>query len=181
MINLLPPEEKLVLKKEQSRKLAIVLVSEIIIFLICLILVLLSVKFYLMGELSSKTYTLAEQKTESLSHDFINLQYVISKYNQLLPIVSSFYNNQFLPDQALITLLKVERPNGLYFTNLSLNSDQPAAAKAIISGFSSTRDGLVAFKANLEKQPKIKNVNVSPESWISIKDVNFNISLDVVK
>ena len=71
MINLLPPQEKEKLLLEKTQKLVIVLTNSFIISLICLILILLSLKFYILKELAKKSSVLYDIKEENQAKDFL--------------------------------------------------------------------------------------------------------------
>jgi len=74
-----------------------------------------------------------------------------------------------------------QRPPGLYFTKFSLQTE-PASdrIKAVIAGFSNTRDNLLIFRNNIESEEKIESVSFSPETWLSQKNISFNLTLDIV-
>lgn len=182
MINLLPPEEKEILLKEQLKRSVIILGSEITFLLVCLILILFSVKFYILGQSVSQKFYLEQLQLDAKFSELSGFKDIALQYNQYLARMDSFYQNQAYTSSALGVLLDIERPEGLYFTNLSF-SDDPAnkKVKIVISGQSGTRDNLMAFKKNIEAQSQVKNVSFSPESWISQKNVNFSINLEVPK
>jgi hypothetical protein len=72
------------------------------------------------------------------------------------------------------------RPEGLYFTNISMEkTSEEENTKVIISGFSKTRDNLLEFKDTIEKYPKIKNVSFPPANWIKAKDVVFSLTFNL--
>ncbi len=178
MLNLLPPSEKRILLQEKQKRLFIVLFFELSIFLFCVVLVLLAIEFYALGELTLQNFLLQKSGEESRSSEFIYFKEAMEGYNQKLISMNSFYKNQEFMSDALDTLLSVERPDGLYFKRLSFQPEDHL--KVIITGFSKTRDGLINFKSNIESEKSIKNVNFSSESWISPKDVNFNLTLDII-
>ena len=68
MINLLPPEEKEKLSSKRGEKLIAILVITVLVFLICLILILSSIKIYITAEANSQKIILeqAEKKYQNL-------------------------------------------------------------------------------------------------------------------
>lgn len=176
MINLLPQKEKDALFLRRIKNLAIILGSTIIIFLICLILVLLSVKFYILAEVGYQKFLLQDTQKKYQSPDAANLKNVIQKYNESLPIVLSFYQNEIYFSDILGIISEIQRQAGLYFTNISIDGHD----KVSISGVSATRDDLIAFQKNLEKQNAIKNISFSPDSWINPVKTNFNLTFDFI-
>jgi hypothetical protein len=75
---------------------------------------------------------------------------------------------------------QIQRPAGLYFTDLSLER-QDSKIKVIISGFSKDRESVLTFKQNIESESKINNLSFSQESWIKPIDVNFHLTFEILK
>lgn len=181
MLNLLPPSEKEFLAKEQQKKLFIVLCFELFIFLVCVLLVLLAVEFYVLGELSSQNFLLNQAQSDNKLPEFLQFENMIKDYNQKFVLADSFLKNQKMTQGALDILLNIERPDGVYFTKFSLQAqDKSNRTKVIINGFSDTRDSLIEFKNNIEGSKEIENINFSPEAWLSQKNITFNLTLDIV-
>ncbi|MDP3882576.1 MAG: hypothetical protein Q8Q48_00785 [Candidatus Staskawiczbacteria bacterium] len=180
MLNLLPPEEKIILKQEQNKRLLVVLAMEFLIFLTSILLVLLAVEFNILGEFVSQSFLLRQVQAEGQSSDSSRFEKEMMAYNKKLVVIDSFYKDRVFQGDALNTLLKVDRPSGLYFVKFSLQPQQPNRTKVIIAGVSDTRDNLLTFKNNVEAVKNIENINFSPESWISQKNVNFNLTLDIL-
>jgi len=183
MINLLPPIEKEELMIEQRKRLTIILGSFFLIVLVCFFLVLLSVDFYILGEAASQKIILEDAQKRYKTPDFINAEDIVKKYNKDLSLLKSFYEQDLGISQTLKNIADIERPEGLYFTNLFLNRDAAGGLiKVNISGFSKNRELLLAFRKNLENAPAmIKNPYFSPESWIKAENINFSLSLEIVK
>jgi hypothetical protein len=157
----------------------------IIIFvgLICLFLILLSVRLYILGQTASQKFILEDAQKTIQSPEFIDFKTLISEYNDDLSRAESFYKNQIYMSQMLDILFGVPRPEGLYFTGVSLDAIQKEkkGVEIIISGFSNTRDNLTLFKKNIEDEKRIDGAYFPPESWVNSKDINFNITLEVSK
>jgi hypothetical protein len=179
MINLLPQKEKDELFLKKAKNLAIVLGSIVIITLVCLIFVLLSVKFYVLTEVNGQSFILQDTQKNYESPDVVTVKNSIQKYNNSLPTVLSFYQSDKYLSNILAAISEIEKPNGLYFTNIFLDSQAIGGnVKVNISGTSDTRESLIAFQKNLEKQNAINNISFSPESWINPVKANFNLNFD---
>lgn len=180
MLNLLPNFEKRLLAQERRKRLFIVLFSEFLVFLVCMVLVLLAIVFYGLTEVTSQNFLLEQAKNESQSSEFLYFENVMQDYNQKLVLVDSFYKNKKSLLGALNALLSAERPAGLYFSKFSLQADnQTGNIKVVITGASNTRENLIIFKNNIEAESKIKNIVFSPDSWIRQKDIIFNLTLNI--
>lgn len=180
MINLLPPEQKQSLFLEQTRKLVIVLGSMAIISLLCLILVLLSVRLYAESEAFAQKTIFSSQESNFKTADASALKEKIQRYNSTISVVDSFYSNQATIANALKTVTQIEKPSALYFKNLSLVSNLAQKnVEVVLTGFSNNRDSLLVFKKNLELEKSVKEIIFSPESWISAEDVDFYVTFKV--
>jgi len=180
MINLLPPEEKTKLLLENRKKMIIVLGITIIIPLFCLILVLLSVRFYILGEVNSKKIMLDQARKEYQTPDFLHFKEIIQKNNHTLTNLHSFYQKEVSVSQALYLVSSISRPENLYFTNMLLAKDSEQKIKITASGFSKSRADLLLFQKSINENSRIKNTTFSPESWVSPKDINFNVTFEYV-
>jgi len=180
MLNLLPITEKKFLKQEQQKRLFAILCFEFFNFLVCVLLVMSAIAFFVLGEVASENYLSQQVQSENGSSEFMNYKYIILDYNKKMALVDSFYTNQANLSDAIDVLLSVKRPEGLYFNKLSLQANQQTGkTEIIVSGVSDDREGLLTFKNNIEAERKMQNINFSPESWISQKNINFNLTLDI--
>ncbi len=182
MINLLPPEEKKSLKSEINKSLVIVLWYIVVISLFALSLALFSVKFYILQDESNQKDFLDYVKKQYKTPDFLSLESDIKKYNASLLKVDDFYKKEIYFSDALKDILDVQRSDGLYFENISIEKNKDNnTVKVTILGVSDTRDNLLAFKSSIEGAKKIKNIYFPPANWVKQKDINFNITFEITK
>jgi len=179
MINLLPPKEKNDLFLKKIKNLVIILGGVILVFLICLILILTSIKFNLLSKISDQTYLSQETQNQYQSDTVITLKNSIQKYNTSIPQALSLYQSGNRISDVLGIISEIPRPQGLYFTNISIDGKSNNNKIIInITGVSPARDDLVAFQKNLEEESLIKNASFSSNSWISPGKTNFNLTLE---
>ena len=182
MINLLPPEEKEALRVERNKNLIIVLSYIVIISLICMALVLFSLRLYILEDVNYQKDALVNAEKEYKTSEFFALKENIIKYNKDLSSVNSFYQNSVYLSDMFKTILSVQKPSGLYFTNIDMKrSKESKKVSVIISGKSDNRDNLLVFKKNIESNEKIKNVNFPLNSWIKPIDITFNLTFEILK
>lgn len=179
MINLLPEKEKQALFLGRIKNLALVFGGMFIIFSICLILALLSIKFYILSEIDGqKSYLESIPKNPELE----NIKNSIENYNNILPIILSFYQKQTYFSDILDAISGVQKPDGVRFLNISLDGQSnEAKVTAKIFGLGDTREGLTLLQKNLENNNAIKNIYFSPESWINPTNASFNLTLEFAK
>ncbi len=179
MINLLPTKEKEELILKENKKLAIILGSAFFIVAICLLLVLLAVKFYILGEVVSQKFILEQSESRYKTEDFLLYKTLLENYNKRFVKLESFYKDrtEFVP--ALKAVLDIKLPAGVYFTELSLKKQSSGDIEARLYGISNTRENLLAFKQNVEAAKAIKNPSFSPESWINSQNINFYLTFEI--
>lgn len=180
MINLLPQKEKEERSFEQAKKLEIILEAIVLISVVCLILVLLSVDFYILGESVSRKFILKQAESQYKTTDFLKYKNILQGYNKNIAKVDSFYKNEAPIGSAIKKVAEIERPAGVYFNSLSLNrGENNNRIQVSISGNSDTRDNLLIFKRNIEKEDGVSNSNFSPESWINPTAISFNLTFEI--
>ncbi len=70
-------------------------------------------------------------------------------------------------------------PSGTYLTNFNLNlppKKEEFWAQISLSGFSESREVLLSFKENLEKEAEFAEVYFPPENWVKPSDINFTVT-----
>lgn len=178
MINLLPPKEKEELLLEKNKNLVIVLGNVVLISLISLILVLFSVRFYILGEINYQKFVLANTEKKYQTPDFVFFKNFIDKHNGYLVGIESFYEKQFHVREVLKTIAQIQRPNGLYLTSVEIKNKESNKISVSIYGISDNRDNLLAFKDSIENNGKIKNIYFPPNNWVKSFDLNFYLTFD---
>jgi len=179
MINLLPPEEKKMLFLKEKERLATVWSLIILVSLICLALILLSIKFYLLSDTDYQKTILEDIRKSQQLISSTDLNLVIKKYNSTLEKVDSFYKKEVYFSQILEDILAIPRSSGLYLTGFSLSRDQSSTIKINLSGYGDTREDLLIFKENIENNSKIKNPYFPATCWVEPKNVNFYLTFEI--
>lgn len=180
MINLLPPEEKQELGRERNKKLAIILGDIALISLISLALILFSLKFHVSREATAQKFNLQVAENRHNAPNVISFKKVVSGYNAKLLKVNQFFTSEIYLGDVLKTVVEIERPPGLYFNELRVDrSKDGMSMSVVIAGFSNTRENLLQYKDNLEKQGKLTNIIFPPDNWIKPVNLKFSVSFDM--
>lgn len=179
MINLLPLEEKQKLFLKKKEKLTIIWGIVILVSLVCLTLILLSIKFYILAETDYQKNMLKQAEQENQTPDVASLTSTIKKYNVILAQLDSFYTKEIHFNQVLKIITDISKPKNLYLTSFSLSRDKTGAVQLIVAGISDTRENLLVFKKNIEQDQKIENPYFSPESWLNPTNANFSLTFKV--
>lgn len=180
MINLLPLKEKRELLLKKNEHLAIVLGSMLIVFLICLALILLFLKFYMLQKAVYQKELLQEAKEKYQTDEFSSLLESLKRYNTNLLKINSFYKKDVHLSDTLTSILQIEMPLGISFDSIALDqSDSENKTKVSIYGTSSSRDNLLSFRDNISKKDNVKNIYLPPDSLVKQFNVSFYITFDM--
>ena len=170
MINLLPESEKRELLNIEKQKTIAIIGALLIFFIIALSLILWVVGLNISSEKSyEEAIAIAEERRMNSDETNLIKEEIITLNESLLKIKGLMDNGERLTE--MIKKISADVPTGVYLTNISYQDKQ-----FIVSGFSPTREDLLAFKENLEKEISFKNVNFPPVNWVKPKAIIFNIS-----
>jgi hypothetical protein len=182
MINLLPPEEKALLSLETKKRLAIVIWSLFMFFVVCSILILLSIRFYLRGQVDAQKIILQEAEKRSGQSETQDYKEKFNSFNKTLAELNSFYNKK---DYFYEILERTSRiiPEDAYLTGISANfyniEGESPSIKVDLSGYIPNRERLFELKKIIEKEKDIKEVSFPPTNWVNPVDINFFINFKV--
>ena len=178
MINLLPPQQKKEVLEEERRKLFLISGFFFSVFLVSLTLALLSVKIYISGQVLSQKILAEEAEKKFRASEAKTFEEEIRSLNDNLLKLKSFYDSQ--PNlTGLLEKIPETLPQKTYLTNLSLYPASQGNHKLFqvsLTGYSATRDDLLAFKKNLESEPGFSEIYFPPQSWVKSKDIDFSVS-----
>lgn len=178
MINLLPPQYKEELVREENWKLILILGIVILSFFISTSLILFSIKILSGGQLSAQK-VLASQK-EMESSQILEFEKKLRDLNLTLAQLSSFYQGQ----TSLVGISEIitkTLPAKVYLTSLSFNriSAEDYSIGVSLSGFAPSREILLELKKNLEDEALFKEIYFPPANWVQATDINFAVSFKV--
>ncbi len=175
MINLLSPQQKEELLEEEKYNLVLILGILFLIFLISSILILFSIKIFISREIEIQRILLSAEEKRFKKSQIQNLEEKINASNQTLSKLNLFYQNQL---NLTETLEKISGtlPPGTYLTTLNLN-----LAQISLSGFSPTREILLEFKENLDKEGTFGEIYFPPSNWVKPIDIDFSVNFKIKK
>ena len=132
-----------------------------------------------MSEVNTQQIVLEQTRKEYQTPDFLNFKDIIRHYNKYLTTLDAFYKKEFSMTQTLSTLTNIERPQNLYFTNLSINKTEDQHTKATITGFAKSREDVLTFQKNIESVKEITHPIFSPQSWVQSQNVTFYVTFEL--
>lgn len=177
MINLLPPKNKEEFIQDRHWKLVMILGILVLIFLTCFSLILFSIKTFTSGQVEVQKILFDQKEEEFKNSQLQTFQEKVVSINKTLSQLEFFYQNKLYFTELLEKISKII-PSEIYFTNLSAVS-QLEKINFSLSGFSPTRDILLGFKRNLEKEEKFTNINFPPSSWAEPENINFSVTFEI--
>ena len=175
MINLLPPQYKAELKEEENWKLTLILNLLFLIFLVCLALILFSIKISIAGQLEAQKILLLQEEKNFEESQIQSLEEKITASNQAISKLNSFYQSQISLTEILEKIFET-LPSSIYLTTLDFNLDQFS-----LFGYSPTREILLEFKKNLEKEELFEEIYFPPSNWVKPADIDFSVNFKIVK
>ena len=168
---------------EKVEKMAIIICFLAFFFLVCLILVLFTVRIYAKSQLESqKSFSLqGREDIEELSVK--DYQEKIKLINSELVKLDNFYNNKFY-FTPLIERIAALLPETVYLNDISLifmpgeegNSD---TIKVALAGFSPTRELLYELQNKLEAEKDFINPGFPSSNWLEDINIDFSVSFDL--
>jgi ABC-type antimicrobial peptide transport system permease subunit len=180
MINLLPTKEKDRLISEGRERLVIIWGIVISVSLACMVLILFSLKFYILAKADQQKSNLIQAQQDANVIDSDNLLAVIKNSNNVLRQVDSFYKSQLYLGKTLESIFDVSDYPNLFLTSVSLVCNNNLISVSI-SGVSQTRETLLLYKKDIENNKFIKNPVFPPENWVNAKNINFSLTFSIDK
>lgn len=178
MINLLPPEEKHKILLDNLKRLITIIWVLALFFLLCLVLIFLSLNIYLKSQAEANKLLLEETQKKIGQSEIKIFQEKIADFNQTISKLNLFYSEKIYFSEVLEKISE-NLPQKLYLTNSLINrtADKKNEIKISFSGFSPARDGLFEFMNNLKREKKFKDVAFPPANWVKPADIDFFVTL----
>jgi len=177
MINLLPPQEKEIILMEKNKRIAIILSFLLLFFLVCLILISISIRIYLQGFIESEKSFLAQSEKEFFQSESQNLQEKIKSINSLIGELNSFYRQKIYFSEITERISKT-LPENFYLTNFNLVLSEEEI-NVSLSGFAPLREDLFKFKESLETEKNFKDISFPPANWIKAQNIDFYVTFKI--
>ncbi len=175
MINLLPENEKKVLTVIRWQKIIAIIGALIIYFIVALSLILWAISVNISSEKKFKEIMAITEEGRLNNSETNAVKTKIAALNDnLVKIDTQISRNKWLTE----TIKKISGgiPSGVYLTNISYQDKQ-----FMISGFAPTREDLLIFKENLEKENDFKKINFPPIDWVKPKAIIFSVTFSIDK
>lgn len=180
MTNLIPPIQKQKLFWERIEKMVFIVWFLVFFFILCLVLVLFSIKTYANSQFQSEKATALQSKGEFSSAKVEEFKKKIDLVNSQIIKIDSFYNEKIYFSEILEEISFI-LPDRIYLKEISLIVDSDKNIKTSLQGFSPDRESLFNFREILEEKNEFINISFPPSSWIEKYDINFSVSFEIKK
>ncbi len=177
MINLLPPQEMAHNRSERNKKLLLVLGNTVFISLIALVLVLLSVRFYILQEALDQETQVAQARADHDAAQQAFTKEALERYNARFTTMANFYATQTKMHAVLQEVVSIPRPEGLRLSSITIDRNATNGLNIVLSGVSPTRDSLLAYKDTLGQARGVVSVSFPAESWIQKENLVFTATI----
>jgi len=185
MINLLPPEEKIALKQRELKQKTLMITGCIVFFFVLLGATIFSISLLINQKTANLKLEYQKQVKLLASPDFLSFKETVINTNQKLAEIKTFYQKQIYFASLLENLAELTPPS-IYFTNVSFKkiyvpedkkkkNPERYIVEVRIAGKAKTREDLLSFKKQLEKQGDFKEIYLSPSSWIEPEKTGFSL------
>jgi len=177
MINLLPQKEKETLQQEETRKIVLILGILVLAFLTSLTLIFFAININVNSKLVEQKTIVQTEEERLKTEEIENLKKKIVSLNENLSKLGSFYSQHVYLTEVLEKISQL-LPTGVYLINFSYQKNNSQIA---LSGYSPTREALIEFKEQLERENSFQQVFFPTSNWVKPKEINFTVTLKLTK
>ena len=172
-LNLIPPQKKEEIRS--NKRLRIILKAETVLAIIFLVFfgVLLSFRYILKIDMSGEAMLSSEIEQADQFSKIQKYNDQFKKANEKIKQVAAIDKDQLYWSKLFIKLSQLIVPG------VTLNSFSNNDFSIIVSGTADTRDDLLVFKSNLEKEACFSNVDLPLSNLVDKTNVGFQINFDV--
>ncbi len=172
-INLIPPSKKEEIKK--NKRLKTVIKAEIVLTFIAVafFMVLLSFRYILDINLAGESMLNAQMEKADQFGKIKNYDDQFNQANDLIKQVALIDQSQLYWSKIFIRLSQLTLPG------IEIDSLSTADYTITISGKADTRDNLINFKSNIEKEGCFSKVDLPLSNLVDKTDVEFQIVFDI--
>lgn len=173
MMNFLPEENKIIIKKEYFRRISIIIGLFFFFLILTSTLFLFSLFLLLKGQQESfyRQLEFSEQRlARSEAKDIIPL---IKDLNDKIFLLQSSQKNA-VEKSAIIKNILSRKPDKITISGFLF-----AQNKISIQGFSDTRDNMLNFINSLKQEKSFKKVESPISSLLKEKDIEFSINIEL--
>lgn len=182
MINLLPSQQKELLRQEKNCRMVFSIVFLLSIFLISFCLILFFTKETVARELGKKEESLKQKIEGTKISQIDSFEKQSAEYMSSMNKIKTFYSG-VINMTGLLKDISDTMPYGTYLTNITfkqkIDKEKQTINSISIFGFASRRENLIDLKKRLEEKGIFKNIDFPSSNWVKPEDVSFTASFEL--
>ncbi len=178
MINLVPPKEKERILMERMNKVIIIHWFLIFFFIVCLILVLFSIRIYFKSQTLAQDSVISGAKSGQEQERVGRFKKEMNIVNEKIGEQNNYLKNRIY-FSSIIERIAETLPEKLKLNTLSAALDSEKKIKVFVSGFALEREDLVVFKEELEKEESISEISFPASNWVKASNINFSATFNI--
>ena len=172
MINLLPPENKIAIKKEYLRRLVVVFGIFLLSIILVIAVLLITLFFIVNNQKKAQDESVFLKEHLSLQNE-AEINSLVSEINSKISLLNNNQKNTKRVSEILEKVISTKTKE-IKITFLSFDSN-----KVSIYGTSETRTDLINFIEDLKKEPVFSRVNFPLSNFLKEGNVEFNIVIEL--
>lgn len=176
VVNVLPEEEKSILKREYWKRFSIVLTTFIISIIFIAILLLLPSYFLTLTKQRIAEAKLDEFNTQNVNLTSKDLDKATEDINNKTALLSSI-KAPFSIHNDIFSIVLLNRPDGINISQILFNQRKDRKFIIEVSGVASDRGALRSFKESIDSNIKVASTEMPISNYIEKTNLSFNISI----
>lgn len=177
MINLIPSEEKKVIRKVFYIRFVIVTFVVLGVGVLLSAILLLPSFFYSSLERDIAVTQLGLQKDNPPIEFEQGAENLIKDLENKLNLVENSQKDKFLVSERVINKIDAKLTSGIKVTEMNYLNDETKGMTLEVRGLALTRDDLLAFKSSFERDGDFKKVDLPISNFIKSTNIQFNLIL----
>lgn len=174
-LDLLPQERKLEIKR--TKRFLMILRGELLFLvpILLFVVILLSVYYILSLQRDSAAAFFLQQQSGGQYQELVSMEEKFKQTNDSVVVISKTQTGH-LRWMNMFEQLSTAVPQGIYIDDLSTKN-----YKILLAGKAQTRESLLEFKSNLEKNDCFRDINVPLSNLVVKNDVDFQMDLSITE
>ncbi|OHA14934.1 MAG: hypothetical protein A3A10_02435 [Candidatus Tagabacteria bacterium RIFCSPLOWO2_01_FULL_42_9] len=178
MINLLPIEDKILIRKEYLRRLSVI-IGIFLFGFICIAAILLYPSYFLLvsqKKILENRLAVLQQSFEIKNAD--KAETLIRDLNGKLLFLSS-EEKDFVPISVLTARILGNKSSAVKLNSFFYQGGEKTQKRFFLDGFSSTRPAFLAFVKSLEDMEEAEKVISPPSNILKEEKIDFNLIIEL--
>lgn len=180
MINLIPSQEKKIISKAFYLRFVVVTFWVFTILMLLSSIILLPSFFYSNLKKGLVLDQIELQKRNPPVELEQGAETLVKDLENKLTLMQKFQNDKFLISDKIINKIQTKQNENIKITEINYVNDKTKGKTLELRGVAVTRDDLLFFKNNFDKDPDFKKIELPISNFIKSNNIQFNLILTPV-